>query len=89
LPPRKPRVDSLPECWSRFEEPLASELAISFAKRLPAWQANRNLVISHCPIADISRRARKSGVIRVADKLCVFRIALSQHQPAFVNLAKE
>ena len=72
--PRKPRVDSLRECWSRFEKTLESELTDAFAKRLPAWQANRNLVISHCPIADISRRARKSGVIRAADERCVFGI---------------
>jgi hypothetical protein len=40
-----------------LKKTLASELADAFAKRLPAWLANRNPEIFLTPIADILRRA--------------------------------
>lgn len=66
--PRKPRVDSLRECWSRFEKTLESELTDAFAKRLTAWASKLNPLIFITPIEDILRRARKSGVICAADE---------------------
>ena len=68
------RFDSLHELRSRFEKTLASELADAFAKRLPAWLTKLTPLIFLTPIEDISRRARKSGVIRAADERCVFEI---------------
>jgi len=38
------RFDSLGELRSLFEKTLTSKLADAFAKRLPAWQANRKTV---------------------------------------------
>ena len=54
----KLRVYSLHELRIRFAKTLTSELAVSFAKRPPAWPTKRNSEIFLTPIADISCRAR-------------------------------
>jgi hypothetical protein len=41
------------------------------------------------PLQTIRVECAKNDLRRVADERCVFRIPLSQHQPAIVNLAKE
>jgi hypothetical protein len=78
LLPRKPRVDSLREYWRRFEKTLASELAVSFAKRPPAWPTKRNSEIFLTPIADILRRMHKKGgsAKRMSDVFSEFRASL-------------